>query len=87
MFPKEAPKLSSNFLSLSIFAQAAQVFLPPDHLVGILSYLLVVNRLTAHLAELLWDISCSSVTCDDRSKNVLEGLLHSCKRFTSNYYL
>ena len=34
-FPEEAPELPVNFISLSISAQASEVFLPPDILGGI----------------------------------------------------
>ena len=42
-FPEEAPKLSENFLSLSISTRAAEVFLPPFILSGIRSCLRVFD--------------------------------------------
>ena len=56
----------ANFLSLSIYAQAAEVFLPPDIFGSIPAFQWRVDYLTARLAELLRNISCPSVICDDR---------------------
>ena len=57
-FPEEALKLLVGFLSLSIFARAAEVFLSTDLLRYIRSCCGVVNRLTARLMALLWYLAC-----------------------------
>ena len=69
-YPEEAPKLSENFLSLSIFTRADGVFIPPDLLCGIRSCRRVVGHMTACLAALMWDLDCEPVPFDDRGSKI-----------------
>ena len=70
-FLMEAPKLSDNFLSLSLSLWSAEIFLLTYILDGLSSCNQVVDRPTACLVALLWYIFCPSVPCDDRGSKVL----------------